>query len=117
MDVKMFQMGFGESILIHQGDSCLLVDCGSESQSRKMCFKNVAEELGEYRKKSLLISHFHNDHTNGIRFLREENLSSFERIFRVQVIRAQNPNRDRYFRSLYSFQASERIRKAVALTQ
>ena len=72
MEITMFQMGFGESILLHQDDSCLLVDCGSESHNMRLC---------TFKKKSLLISHFHSDHTNGIRYLNEANLESFDSIF------------------------------------
>lgn len=66
MNVKMFQMGFGESILLYADNSCLLVDCGSESSKREDYFRLVKEELAKREKKSLLITHFHTDHINGI---------------------------------------------------
>ena len=81
MEVTMFQMGFGESILLHQDDSCLLVDCGSESSKRKQYFNAVKDELEQFDKKSLLITHFHSDHINGIKFLGNKFLEGFEHIY------------------------------------
>ena len=51
MDVKMFQMGFGESILLYDENSCLLVDCGSESSNRSKYFQTVDEQLRGYQQK------------------------------------------------------------------
>ena len=81
MEVTMFPMGFGESILLHQGDSCLLVDCGSESGRRKGCFNAVKDKLEQFNKKSLLITHFHSDHINGIKYLGDKFLADFEHIY------------------------------------
>lgn len=90
MDVTMFQMGFGESILIHQDDSCLLVDCGSESSKRQQYFNNVNKELDNYLHKALLVSHFHTDHINGIKYLSRENLHDFERIYLPHIFAADD---------------------------
>lgn len=85
MDIKMFQMGFGESILLHEGDSCLLVDCGSESKYKDDYFDNVARELEKYSKRSLLISHFHEDHMNGIEYLYDHCSPFFDMVYLPNV--------------------------------
>ena len=77
----MFQMGFGESILLHKGDTCLLVDCGSESSCREEYFDNVFRELKKYEKRSLMISHFHADHMNGIKPLSDHFSKGFEKVY------------------------------------
>ena len=85
MEITMFQMGFGESILLHQGDSCLLVDCGSESKHKDDYFDNVVRKLENYSKRSLLISHFHKDHINGVIKLLPKYGSCFETIYVPQI--------------------------------
>ena len=81
LNVTMFPMGFGESILLHQGDSCLLVDCGSESKNKNDYFDNVVRELEKYSKRSLLISHFHMDHMNGIKYLYDHCPHGFDMVY------------------------------------
>ena len=61
-DIKMFPMGFGESIMLSNENECMLVDCGSESEYKNTYFNNVFNELDRYGKKSAMISHFHEDH-------------------------------------------------------
>ena len=81
MKVKMFPMDFGESILLCDDKSCLLVDCGSESSKRKGYFNTVKDKLAQFNKKSLLITHFHSDHINGIQFLGRKFLEDFENVY------------------------------------
>lgn len=81
MNIKMFQMGFGESILLYDDNSCILVDCGSESSKKKEYFNTVKSELEQFNNKSLLITHFHSDHTNGIKYLGKQRLADFDRIY------------------------------------
>lgn len=52
MDVRMFQMGFGGSVLIHQGDNCRLADCGIKCHNRDIA-------ICCYQKGKLLYSHEH----------------------------------------------------------
>lgn len=49
-DIKMFPMGFGESILLSSDNECSLVDCGSESNLRNLYFDRVCNELDQYNK-------------------------------------------------------------------
>ena len=90
MDVTMFQMGFGESILIHQDDSCLLVDCGSESKHSNEYFDDVVKELEKYTKRSLLISHFHEDHMNGVKYLYDHCTQGFDIVFLPNIFEKGN---------------------------
>lgn len=64
--IKMFDMGFGESTLVSEGREGLLIDCGSESSNAAAFFQNVANDLAPLDTKSLMISHFHTDHINGL---------------------------------------------------
>ena len=34
MEITVFNMGYGESLLLKEGDDCLLVDCGSEDNTK-----------------------------------------------------------------------------------
>lgn len=90
MDVTMFQMGFGESILIHEGDSCLLVDCGSESKHSNEYFDDVVKELEKYTKRSLLISHFHEDHMNGVKYLYDHCTQGFDMVYLPNIFEKGN---------------------------
>ena len=89
MDVKMFQMGFGESILLYDENSCLLVDCGSESKHRKSYFVNVSRELEKYSQRFLLLSHFHMDHMNGIRYLYDVYPQGFDMVYLPNVFKGE----------------------------
>lgn len=62
----MFDMGFGESTLITEERNGLLIDCGSESSNAAAFFQNVANDLAPLDAKSLMVSHFHTDHINGL---------------------------------------------------
>ncbi|MDO4153660.1 MAG: hypothetical protein Q4E21_02275 [Clostridia bacterium] len=64
---KMFNVGFGESILLTNPDNnkCLLVDCGSESEDKNDIFDKISKKIIKYQYKSALLTHFHNDHING----------------------------------------------------
>ena len=81
MEITMFQMGFGESILLRKENDCLLVDCGSESSCREAYFDNVVRELKKHKQCSLMISHFHADHMNGIETLNKYFLEGFEKVY------------------------------------
>lgn len=70
MDVTMFQMDFGESIMLNEGNgACLLVDCGSKSDIArcKTLFQHAENEVMQYSHKEAMISHFHDDHYKGFR--------------------------------------------------
>lgn len=82
MDVKMFQMDCGESILIHCDDECLLVDCGSRSgmTTAQPLFDNVINECTKYTFKQALITHFHDDHINGFMYITDKK-TNFSRVY------------------------------------
>lgn len=94
MHICMYDMGFGESILLSNShlpldissnisenkqcdtlgsttmpnshdSECLLIDCGSESIDASTRFDSIYSVLTKHCRKSALISHFHNDHING----------------------------------------------------
>ncbi len=71
MDVKMFQMDCGESILAYCKDKCLLIDCGSRSDKKTTThlFDNVINECSGFTCKKAMISHFHDDHINGFMYI------------------------------------------------
>lgn len=66
MNIKVFNMAFGESILLENENERLLVDCGSEKtkdlEDRLDIIKN---QLTGHKKISFMITHFHDDHYNG----------------------------------------------------
>lgn len=80
-EIKMFPMGFGESILLTGGDECLLVDCGSESECYDLYFENVLNEIKKYRKKSAMLTHFHTDHINGFMWIAKRNPGIFDTVY------------------------------------
>lgn len=91
-DIKMFPMGFGESILLGSDNECLLVDCGSESYSRNLYFDRVCNELDQYNRKSAMISHFHEDHINGFIEMVKKNRCRFETVYIPDVFTFIHPN-------------------------
>ena len=103
MSVQMYDMGFGESILLdslncpycvgpcEQKTECLLVDCGSGHPNRNRYFDNVSNEVRQYIRRSALISHFHDDHINGFWTLINNNVT-FERVFIPQIFTTPHPN-------------------------
>ena len=90
----MFQMGFGESILLHDNESCLLVDCGSESSDRLKYFKSVAGTIEHYNNRSLLITHFHSDHMNGIKYLSNDFRNYFDNIYLPHIFTTDDKTLD-----------------------
>lgn len=65
MDVKVYNVGFGESILISDQKECLLVDCGSEMKNSTDVFNLIISDLNNFECRSAMITHFHQDHING----------------------------------------------------
>lgn len=115
MEIKMFKMGFGESILLSEKDSCLLVDCGSESDNRKGYFKNVEKELVKYSSKSAIITHFHNDHINGFMEILNSAKINFDSIYIPYIFTvAKHPNQVdfeliKYFLNRINFPNNRRL--------
>ena len=76
----MYNVGFGESILLNNDDNCLLVDCGSEKPNKDHIFDSIYNELYNYKYKTALITHFHNDHINGFTNMIEKHRHVFDEI-------------------------------------
>ena len=65
MKVTIYEVNFGEAVLYQEGDSKLLVDCGAKfGQKGNLAFNRVKSKIDS--KTKLLISHFDEDHYNGI---------------------------------------------------
>ena len=68
MKIKMYDVEFGESILLLDGDNYeekLLVDIGSDDSNFK--FEPIWTDInGSTGKYKLMISHFHKDHISGL---------------------------------------------------
>ncbi len=90
--MQIFQMGYGESILLSYKDECLLVDCGSESKYKADYFKNVKLELLKYNKRHAMISHFHEDHINGFMKIASEQPHMFEKVYIPHIFTMMHPN-------------------------
>lgn len=66
MKIRMYNVGFGDCFLLSQNHQHLLVDFGSDTHKN---FKEIAQNLLDECKEdtvSVLLSHFHLDHLNGI---------------------------------------------------
>lgn len=90
----MFNMGYGESILLTNEAECLLVDCGSESPNKCIYFKTVlyAIKEKENKKKTFMISHFHNDHINGLGEIAKDSSTKFDVIYIPYIFTLNHPN-------------------------
>lgn len=65
MIVKMYDMNYGESILYREAENRLLVDCGAKYGKKANFVDNILEDIRD-NKCQLLITHFDEDHYNGI---------------------------------------------------
>lgn len=66
MIINMYEVNFGEAILLEEGDENLVVDCGAKyGRKGNLVAGKVLPDLRMMHKK-LLISHFDEDHYNGI---------------------------------------------------
>lgn len=80
--IKMYNVGFGESILLDNSvDQCLLVDCGSEMNDKEKVFTGIYDELYNYKHRTALITHFHDDHINGFIKMIEKHHHVFDEIY------------------------------------
>lgn len=63
--MRVYNMEFGEAILISKVDEKLLIDMGSDKPSNnfKKIWEDIEKQSGTYQ---LMISHFHDDHVNGL---------------------------------------------------
>lgn len=78
MDMTVFNVGFGQSILMEEDGDQLLVDCGSRNSSSRWvhsisCMKNSL--AGTKRRCTALLTHYHVDH---YRYFKEMKPHSFD---------------------------------------
>lgn len=75
MELKIFNVGFGECSLLHENGHNLLIDFGSDAPDKKTKLDTAAKTIAASctaQPSSALLTHFHDDHING---LLETNLS------------------------------------------
>ena len=88
MNIKVFNMDFGESILLENSDEILLVDCGSK-QSKSVIhdkIKIIRDELqSDCKKISFMITHFHIDHYKGYLEAYKDEELNFPRPFNIYM--------------------------------
>ncbi len=78
MKVTMCEVNFGETILYEDGAHKLLVDCGAKfGEKGKLAYNRVKNEIDD--KTQLLITHFDEDHYNGI--IQIPDTQKFEKIY------------------------------------
>lgn len=67
MAAAVLDVGQGESVLLRCGDSWALVDCGGDSQTDAGDIAaDYIRSMGGQRLDLLVITHFHDDHANGV---------------------------------------------------
>lgn len=88
--IKMYNVEFGESILVSNQEEGLLIDCGTDSHTQSNRFRNVIKDLKTKDHKSLMISHFHEDHTNGLIVLLQAFSKQFHEIYLPHIFYTEN---------------------------
>lgn len=67
MAVAVLDVGQGESVLLRCGDSLTLVDCGGDSQTNAGDIAaDYIQNMGGQKLDLLVVTHFHDDHANGV---------------------------------------------------
>ena len=67
MTVSAIDVGQGQSVLIRMGEQWTLVDCGgNEQENAGDLAADYLESLGRHRLDYLVLTHYHEDHANGI---------------------------------------------------
>ena len=67
MAVTMLDVGQGQSVLLRQGAHLTLVDCGGDSYDNAGDLAaNYLQNAGVSRLDLLILTHFHDDHANGV---------------------------------------------------
>lgn len=61
LQMSVFDMKFGESILLKRNTDALLVDCGSKS-NREAMIDVISDKIGSPEKLAFMLTHFHDDH-------------------------------------------------------
>ena len=67
MAAAVLDVGQGESVLLRCGDSLTLVDCGGDSQTNAGDIAaDYIQNMGGQKLDLLVVTHFHDDHANGV---------------------------------------------------
>ena len=64
LQMCVFNMEFGESILLQKNNDALLVDCGSRSKEEDIptVFDEIHKKIGNSKKLAFMLTYFHDDH-------------------------------------------------------
>lgn len=65
MLMNVFDMGFGESILLKSDNASLLVDCGSKTKRNvELQVSSIRSNINKQGSINFMLTHFHEDHFN-----------------------------------------------------
>lgn len=82
MDMTVFNVGFGQSILMEEEGDQLLVDCGSSGKNASKKYEAtiscIREQMQYSRRKLALLTHYHEDHYS---FFSELDKQSFDGVY------------------------------------
>ncbi len=99
MVVDLHNMEFGECLVIHgNADDILMVDCGSACSSITLTGTAINEHImraivPQYHtstNKAFLLTHFHEDHYSGFKYILEAALIDFHRVYLPPVVLVHN---------------------------
>lgn len=83
-DIAAFDVGCGDCSILYNKKSCLLVDYGGDKIKKQNCLNSIVNLLSNFQEKSLMISHLHSDHYDGIPLL--ANQVTFDNIYMPDYI-------------------------------
>lgn len=86
-NVIAFNSGCGDCSILDNERACMLVDYGGGRMNIKNILPDVVGMLNRRKEKSLMISHLHRDHYNGIRLL--SNKVTFQNIYLPDYIQGK----------------------------
>lgn len=90
MKIRQYNMEFGDCFLFTEPgeeDSCLLVDCGFKViNSCGNVINDIHRDISRYKKKEALITHFHQDHIDGLTELTKKGIKSSKNRKREECI-------------------------------
>ncbi|WP_034445856.1 hypothetical protein [Butyrivibrio sp. AE2032] len=66
MNIRMYNVNFGEAIIYDDNDNKLLVDCGAKFDGKGELAYNAIKGDFSFGKDEILITHFDEDHYNGL---------------------------------------------------
>lgn len=75
MNLRMYNVGFGDCFVLTNNSEKMLIDCGSKNKDGvKKILNDLITDLNIAEKKKLLITHFHTDHYSGVSELISKNI-------------------------------------------